>query len=152
MSAAEPLFEKDAALTHPEIQVIEENRMEAAEEAAYAAIERESELTPTAAEGSYEARSVVEAIEDADEQEANLGHNDASETSGEDDGEDAEGFASATGEEGTDPAGGPQTAALRDQDRNARFQSRGRRGRRGRSRNDRPDRPPRTEGDGNATA
>ncbi len=151
LSAAEPLFEKDAELTHPEIQVIEENRMEAAEEAAYAAIERESGLTPTAAEGSYEARSVVEAIEDADEQEAHLGQNDASETSGEDDGEDAEGFASATGEEGVDPASGPQTAAVRDQDRNARFQSRGRRGRRGRSRNDRPDRAPRTEGDPSAT-
>ena len=150
LSAAEPLFEKTSELTHPEIQVIEENRMEAAEEAAYAAIERESELTPTAAEGSYEARSVVEAIEDADEQEAHLGHNDASETSGEDDGEDAEGFASVTGEEGANPADGPQTAAVRDQDRNARFQSRGRRGRRGRSRNDRPDRAPRTEGDGSA--
>ncbi len=140
-------------LTHPEIQVIEDNRVEAAEEAAYAALEE------MAAEGSHEALSVVEVLESADDtyseaeaEEEAIAEAHVLDATEEDEADDVEDSADeagdvpegeqVAGEEGPEPARIPQslTATLRDRDRNARFQqSRGRRGRRGRSRGGRPE-------------
>ena len=145
-------------LTNPEIQVIQDNRMEAAEEAAYAALELEKGgvAQSMAAAGSHEALSVAEALENADIAEAHhheihlheMGSFDstAEELGDSDDGGEGE---LGTGVEGVDAAGTGQdlTASLRDRDPNARFQqSRGRRGRRGR-RGERDNRGPRPEGE-----
>ncbi len=147
-------------LTNPEIQVIQENRVEAAEEAAYAALEQEKGAPSlVAAAGSHEALSVVEVLENADITEAEAHHHeihlhelgsfDSAAEELDDDGNEGELATDGAGKEGVDPAQAPQglTASVRDRDRNARFQqSRGRRGRRGR-RGEPDNRGPRPEGE-----